>query len=131
MYENRFAPFTITPFPRFITYEMYKDFEMKDVPASAKETFEKAKNELIDGKNILQKLIQTDDNARNTLHLSKEYLEKLQRLVMVNSLNTTKVAMYGPDAVIKVNKDNSLPTLLAIDVEKKQWLTQTNNINFH
>jgi hypothetical protein len=30
-----------------------------------------------EGKNILQRLIQTDEGYRNTKHLSKEYLEKI------------------------------------------------------
>ncbi len=51
--------------------------------------------------------------------MSKENLEKIQRLAVMNSLNLTKLSMFGGNSVVKVNKASSLGVLLAIDVEKK------------
>lgn len=71
------------------------------------------------GKNMIQRLISTDENARNNKHLSKEFLEKLSKLAVMNSLCITKVQMYGANAIVKINKANSLPILPAFDVDKK------------
>ena len=73
----------------------------------------------MEGQKLIKKLIDTDEGSRNNKHLSKEYLEKIQKLAVLNSLNVSKINMYGTNTVIKINKQNSLPILPAIDVDKK------------
>ena len=57
---------------------------------------------------------------RNTMHLSKGYLEKIMRLCVMNSLMTTKIVMYGVNAKVRINKETSLSCLPAFEVDKKQ-----------
>ena len=38
----------------------------------------------------------------------------------MNSLNGTKMTMFGKNATLKLNKTNSLPQLPAFEVDKKQ-----------
>lgn len=73
-----------------------------------------------DGKNIINRLATTDDSMRNHKHMGKEFLDKIMRLTVMNSLNGTKLTMFGENAVVKVNKDTSLSCLVAIEVEKKK-----------
>lgn len=61
----------------------------------------------------------TDEGSRNIKHLSKDYLEKIQRLAVMNSLNITKITMYGDKAIVKVSKELSMSVLPAFDVDKK------------
>ena len=99
---------------------MYKEAFPNEAKQTIKEIFEIAKNKMNEGKNVLQKLIDTDESARNTNHLSKEFLEKIQRLTVMNALNMTKITMFGENAKVSINKSTSLNILPAIDVEKKQ-----------
>jgi len=80
---------------------------------------EQAKLMFKEGQTILTNLNTTEEAMRNTQHLSKDYLDKLIRLTVMNSLMTTKITMFGDQAVLKLNKANSLQDLLAFDVEKK------------
>lgn len=61
VYEQRFAPFQQIPFPKFITYEEYRANLEKDCSMDAKELADKAKQLFIDGKNVLQRLIDADE----------------------------------------------------------------------
>jgi hypothetical protein len=73
----------------------------------------------MEGKAILQKLIDLEDSQRCLTLLPKASLEKLQRLVVMNSLCVTKASMFGTDAVISVNLAASSPWLPSIEVNKK------------
>ena len=73
----------------------------------------------MEGKSILQKLIDTEDSQRCTTLLPKASLEKLQRLIVMNSLCVTKASMFGADTVISVNLAASSPWLPSIEVTKK------------
>lgn len=66
-------------------------------------------------------MIDTPEASRNTKFYSKQYLEKIQRIAVMNSLNMTKASMFGSNATFKINKANSSPILPLIDIEKKQW----------
>lgn len=72
----------------------------------------------MEGKNILQRLIDTEDSQRSTIFLPKSQLEKLQRLIVMNALGLTKVSMMK-DIVVKVNHANSLYWLPSLEVDKK------------
>ncbi|CDW89048.1 n-alpha-acetyltransferase auxiliary subunit [Stylonychia lemnae] len=120
VYEQRFGVFATMQFPRYISYEEYKANLENDCNMDSKELLEKAKNLFIEGKNILQKLIQTEDTLKNDRYFNKQYLEKIQRIAIMNSLNLTKISMFGENAVFKVNRTDSLPHLILIEVEKKK-----------
>jgi hypothetical protein len=72
VYENRFGQFAAIPFPRYLSYQEYQEF-YKGMTESrtAQQLLDQAKKDFIDGKNILQKLIDTDEGSRNTKILSK------------------------------------------------------------
>ena len=53
VYEQRFAPFQMIPFPKFISYEEYRANFEKDCSMDAKQLADKAKQLFIDGKNVL------------------------------------------------------------------------------
>ena len=89
------------------------DYSVAEIMDSAKKYFN-------DGKNMIQRVINTEDSMRNLKHLSKENLEKVVRLSVMNSLMITKILMFGDKAVLKINKANSVYCLPAFDVEKKQ-----------
>ena len=38
----------------------------------------------------------------------------------MNSLNLTKISMFGENATFKINRTESLPHLILIDVDKKK-----------
>ena len=77
MYDKRFGVFAQMQFPRYIAYEEYYANLENDCKMDSKELLEKAKNLFIEGKNILQKLIQTEDTSKNDRYFSKQYLEKI------------------------------------------------------
>lgn len=106
------------PFPRFKTYEEFVAERSQAQALEPQKLQELIKQNLMDGKNALQRLIDTEEQQRSTVLLPKEKLEKLQRLVVMNSLSLTKAAMLS-DAVAKINLANSTQWLPAIDVDKK------------
>lgn len=74
VYENRFGIFRALQFPKYITYEEYKANLQKDCGMENQALMDKAKQLFIDGKNVIQKLIETDEASRNGKYLDKEYL---------------------------------------------------------
>ena len=84
-----------------------------------KQLLEAIKNNFMEGKAILQKLIDLEDSQRCLTLLPKASLEQLQRLIVMNSLCVTKASMLGADAVISVNLAASSPWLPSIEVNKK------------
>ena len=120
VYEQRFGIFASMQFPRYITYEEYRANLDKDMNMDQKELLDKAKALFIEGKNILQKLIDTDESLRNGKYYKKEYLQQVQRIAVMNSLSLTKASMFGAEALFKINKAESLPTILLVDIEKKK-----------
>ena len=120
VYENRFGVFKALQFPKYITYEEYKANLNKDCGMDSKALMDKAKQLFIDGKNVLQRLIETDEPMRNGKYLDKQYLEKVQRIAVMNSLNLMKANMYGEKGVLKINKDQSIMVMPLIDIEQKK-----------
>ena len=85
-----------------------------------KQLLDAVKNSIIEGKNHIQKLIETEEASRSSTLLPNTLLEKLQKLAVMNSLCATQAQMYGKDAVISINLAGSLAILPAISVTKKQ-----------
>lgn len=77
VYDNRFGIFANIPFPKYIPYEGYKESSAGESQYTPNELFESSKKLMADGKNILQKLVATDEGSRNLKHISKEFLEKV------------------------------------------------------
>ncbi len=86
---------------------------------SPQQLLETVKTSLMEGKNVLQRLIDTEDASRCLTMLPKASLERLQRLIVMNSLCLTKASMFGQDALVTVNQAASLPWLPAIEVSKR------------
>ena len=84
-----------------------------------KQLLDAIKTNFMEGKNTLQKLIETEESQRCNTLLPKAQLEKLQRLIVMNSLCATKASMFGSDVVISINQASSLPWLPSIEVSKK------------
>ena len=59
------------------------------------EILDSSKKAFIEGKNLIMRVINTEEGMRNTTHLSKEYLEKIVKLAIMNSLMATKLGMFG------------------------------------
>ena len=116
VYENRFGIFMSVPFPR---YRSYDEFSIDRANAESKMTLQQlqdsAKANLMEGKNIIQRLIDTEDASRSTVLIPKSQLEKLQRIIVMNALGLTKASMMK-NSVVKVNHSNSLYWLPALDV---------------
>mmetsp|Transcript_9792 Transcript_9792/g.7375 ORF Transcript_9792/g.7375 Transcript_9792/m.7375 type:complete len:109 (+) Transcript_9792:780-1106(+) len=104
-------------YPRYIPYEQYDEDVHRNQTLQAE--MDQAKYLLNEGKNILSNLNNTEEGLRNLDHLSKEYLEKLIRLTVMNSLMSTKLLMLKENAIVKVNTENSLKDLIAFVVEQK------------
>ena len=122
VYENRFGVLQSVPFPRFKSYEEFQNERVQAFDMEDKALLEAIKTNFLEGKSILQKLIDTDDSLRCTSLLPKATLEKLQRLIVMNSLCATKASMFGAAdqaVVITVNQSASTQWLPSIEVNKK------------
>ena len=119
VYESRFGILSGVPFPRYRTYDEFIVETRKAEAMTTKELQDIIKSNLTEGKNLLQKLIQTEDSQRSLTLLAKQTLEQLQRVIVMNSLSMTKASMFGSQSLVKVNHDSSLYWLPSIDVEKK------------
>jgi len=74
VYENRFSSFAVMPFPKYISYQEYRTNLDKDGAMEPKALFEQAKDLFSEGKNILQRLINTDSSLRHPSLYNNEYL---------------------------------------------------------
>ena len=119
VYENRFGFMQAIPFPRFKSYEEFQNEKIQAFDMEEKQLLDSIKTNFMEGKAILQKLIDLEDTQRSTTLLPKANLEKLQRLIVMNSLCATKASMFGADSVISVNLAASSQWLPAIEVTKK------------
>lgn len=119
VYENRFSVFNIIPFPRYKSYDEFLNERFQATQMEDKQLLEAIKTNFMEGKSTLQRLLETEESQRCNTLLPRAQLEKLQRLVVMNSLCATKASMYGADAVITINQAASLPWLPAIEVNKK------------
>ena len=119
VYENRFGIMKAIPFPRFKSYDEFQNEKIQAFDMEEKQLVEAIRTNFMEGKSALQKLIDTEDLQRCTTLIPKASLEKLQRLIVMNSLCVTKVSMFGTDSVISVNLAASSPWLPSIEDTKK------------
>lgn len=119
VYENRFGAFSSLPFPKYVSYEIFKEQTNNEMEQTIPEMMEGCKKLFNEGKNMITRLSSTDESMRNSQHFSKESLEKLAKLTVMNSLMSTKTQMFGDKAILKINKTTSLYWLPAFDVDKK------------
>lgn len=122
VYDNRFGVLASLPFPKYKEYDEFVAERGVLEETDSGKLQEQVKTLLMEGKNILTKLISTEDSARSLTLLPKATLEQLQRIVVMNSLSMTKASMLAKskEAVAKINLAGSLFWLPLIEVDKKQ-----------
>lgn len=74
---------------------------------------------MTDGKMIITRLNDSDESLRCKGYLGKEYLNKLVKLIVMNSLMSTKLSMLGEKGIVKVNTAGSMNWLPCIDIQSK------------
>ncbi|TNV82654.1 hypothetical protein FGO68_gene7836 [Halteria grandinella] len=120
VYDNRFGVLAELPFPKYKDYDEFvheRGGNLQD--QDPLKIQEQAKTALTEGKNMLARLIQTEDEMRCNTLLPKASLEQLQRIAVMNSLSMTKASMFGKEASARVNREGSVYWLPLIEVEKR------------
>ena len=94
IYRARFKLFEKVVVPQFIKYEKFVEDRKRILDnQEAPDMLNSAKHFLMEGKATLARMAEVPVELRNGEHYSKEYLEKLMKLIVRNSLNIAKVQM--------------------------------------
>ncbi len=77
-----------------------------------------SKTQFMEAKTALNRLLTSDEGARNLEHLPKEYIEKLQRIAVMNSLAAMSVKMFDGKCNLEVDYSD-LKSIPLIKITKK------------